>query len=153
VFNVIIDTREQQGWEFTSDKVESTISRKLDTGDYSIEGLEHVLCIERKKSVAEIAGNVIDDRFFRELERMAEFPHSFLICEFDFEDIVMYPQGSNIPKKMWKKVKVRGPLILKKLSEIQVNYDVHIVFAGNADNAVYAATNIMKRIHEKYEIN
>lgn len=47
-FTIIIDTREQQPWEFEH---YSTASRKLDTGDYSIEGLENLFTIERKKAL------------------------------------------------------------------------------------------------------
>ena len=45
-FTIIIDTREQKPWTFTD---HLTSHAKLDTGDYAIKGLEHELCIERKK--------------------------------------------------------------------------------------------------------
>ena len=47
-FNIIVDTREQKPWDFNDNF--NTTKAKLDTGDYSIEGLEHILCIERKCS-------------------------------------------------------------------------------------------------------
>ena len=59
-FNIIIDTREQQAWEFPR---HATANKKLDTGDYSLAGMEEVLCIERKKSVSEIASNITEKRF------------------------------------------------------------------------------------------
>ena len=62
-FTIIKDTREQDGYTFESSSsryhtCNGMISRKLDTGDYSIEGLEDKLCIERKASVVEFANNV-----------------------------------------------------------------------------------------------
>jgi len=51
-FTIIVDTREQTPWTFDNYVV---ASQKLDTGDYSIQGLEHIFTIERKKSVSEIA--------------------------------------------------------------------------------------------------
>ena len=44
---IIVDTREQQPWDF---EFHETAKAKLDTGDYSVEGLENILCIERKKA-------------------------------------------------------------------------------------------------------
>jgi ERCC4-type nuclease len=55
-FTIIVDTREQKPWSFEN---YTTAIRKLDTGDYSIEGLEHLLCIERKRSVSEIANKIM----------------------------------------------------------------------------------------------
>lgn len=150
MFNIIADTREQQPWEFSSEKIDQVISRKLDTGDYTVEGLEDKLCIERKKSVAELAGNVTDDRFERELERMSEFPHAFLLLEFGIDDIMVYPKGSRIPKHLARKIRVKGPFIMKRLAEMQIQHNVHIVFGGDTDNARYMATSIMKRVSEKY---
>ena len=59
-FHIIIDTREQQPWSFEH---HVTSNEKLDTGDYSVKGLEEILCIERKKSVSEIANNITEKRF------------------------------------------------------------------------------------------
>ena len=56
---IIVDTREQQPWSFDFNEIAVA---KLDTGDYSVAGLEEILCIERKKSVSEIANNIVDKR-------------------------------------------------------------------------------------------
>ena len=79
-FNVIRDTREQKNfWLFANyDEVVNVIDQKLDTGDYTIEGLEENLCIERKHSISELAKNIAEDRFERELERMSKFYYSYL---------------------------------------------------------------------------
>ena len=37
---------------------------------------------------------------------------------------------------------------MMRLSEIQVKYNIHVVFAGDRDNASYLVTNIMKRVYE-----
>ena len=53
---IIIDTREQKPWEFPG---HTTAVQKLDTGDYSVEGLEDILCIERKQNTSEFAKNIV----------------------------------------------------------------------------------------------
>lgn len=50
-FTIIVDTREQQPWTFDN---YTTASKKLDTGDYSIDGLQHVLAIERKRALVNL---------------------------------------------------------------------------------------------------
>lgn len=152
MFNVIVDTREQQPWHVaTSSEVDEVIVHKLDTGDYSIEGLEDKVCIERKKSVSEIATNVSEKRFWAEMERMAKYKYRYLVLEFHIDDITVFPVGSTIPKHKQHKVRIRGPYIMKCLSRIQVDYGINVLFCGDADNARWVATNLMKRIHGKEE--
>ena len=51
-YTVVRDTREQQGYFFKKfNTCQGTVQRKLDTGDYSILGMEDKVCIERKASV------------------------------------------------------------------------------------------------------
>ncbi len=145
MFDIIIDTREKQPWLFEAHK---TISRKLDTGDYSICGLEDQLCIERKKSVAELANNLTDQRFKNELERMSKYKFSFLILEFDYRHIDSFPEGSGIPKRLKKKVRVKGPFIISCLSQIRIKYNIHIIPCSNAIYAEYVAYDIMKRVYQ-----
>ena len=87
-FTIIRDTREKEGYTFEPVETryhtcKGMVTQKLDTGDYTLEGLEDKLCIERKSSVAEFAGNVGQDRhrFMREIERMKEFPHRYIVLE------------------------------------------------------------------------
>ena len=93
-FTIIVDTREQLPWEFDG---HSTSSRKLDTGDYSIEGLENIFCIERKRSVSEIANNISEKRFVDVLDRMSQFSHKFMLLEFTLNNVLDYPVGSTVP--------------------------------------------------------
>jgi len=146
---IIKDTREKTGWNFQeSESCKGTKSQALETGDYSVEGLEDLLCIERKASVAELAANVTQKRFQNEIERMQEYKHAFIILEFSINDILAFPVGSNIPKKKWKYIKIKGPFILKKISEYQVKYNIHVIPCGNSSNAEYLAYNIMKKVKE-----
>ena len=87
-YTVIKDTREQDGWFFSSnDKCAGMEIGTLHTGDYTMKGFEDVVCIERKASVSEIAMNLGRKKkpFQEEMERMRDFQFSFLILEFEFE--------------------------------------------------------------------
>ena len=147
-FTIIRDTREQTGWNWISNKycVGTTVT-KLGTGDYSLCGLEDRFCIERKKSVSEFATNITEKRFVKELERMADFPLAFLICEFDMYDIDIYPEGSGIPRHMFKKIKVRRNFILSKLVEIQTKYNIFVNLCGSdVEIAKQITFNIMRNV-------
>ena len=158
-YTVIKDTREQDGYTFepfdgryTSCK--GMVVRKLDTGDYSLEGLEDKLCIERKGRISELAINLGKDkaRFMREIDRMTDFDFKFLILEFSLEDLMKFPVDSDIPEEKWKSMKVSNKYILKMLVEFQLFNNIHVVFAGNKRNAKFAINSILKRVNEFYSI-
>jgi ERCC4-type nuclease len=146
-FTIIVDTREQQPWEF---EYYSKANRKLDTGDYSIEGLENIFTIERKKSVAEIANNISEKRFNNALSRLKEYKYKFLLLEFSLDNVLDYPVGSTVPKKTWEKLKITSKYILKYLTKIAIEHNIQIFFCGNKDAAEEMAISIMKRVFEKY---
>lgn len=146
-FTIIVDTREQLPWEFG---FHTTSKKKLDTGDYSMEGFESIFTIERKRSVSEIANNITESRFKDVLHRMGQIPHSFMLMEFTIDEIYTFPVGSDIPKKMWDKLRISGNYIMKYLIEAQLNHNIHILFCGDAEAAERTAVSIMKRIYEKY---
>jgi ERCC4-type nuclease len=81
-FHIIKDTREKKGhgwWYDENAYCSGTTVAKVDIGDYTIEGMEHLLCIERKESVSEFAGNCSEKRFFTELKRMGTFSHMLFL--------------------------------------------------------------------------
>lgn len=146
-FHIIIDTREQHPWLF--EHMTKSVS-KLDTGDYSLQGMESIFCIERKASVSEVANNITEKRFKDVVERMSKIPHAFLLLEFNLEDIMIYPVGSNVPKKMWDKLKITPKFILKHLIELQLNHNIKILFCGDSENAEKMAISIMRKVYEYY---
>lgn len=143
-FTIIVDTREQQPWSFDHYTV---ANRKLDTGDYSIEGLEEVFCIERKKSVSEIANNIVESRFKDVITRLAQYKYSFLLLEFDIEDVLQYPIGSTLPRRLWNKVRIKPAFIMKNVLDWQLKHDIKVIFCGNSSNAEQVAEYIFKKIY------
>lgn len=145
---IIRDTREKVGyWDFSFFGYDEQVS-KLDTGDYSISGLEDILCIERKKSVFEIANNIGKDniRFESELNRMKNFKYKYIILEFSVTDLLSNLVIPNIKTKAGKSIKVRGQFIMKKLKDYENEYEVEIIFAGSKDNAIQVAIEIFKEV-------
>ena len=85
-FKIIVDTRENSSRGHLN-KMEKTVA-KLDTGDYSLEGLQDLFCIERKGNVSEFANNITEKRFKDVVERLSKFKHAFLLFEFNLEDVL-----------------------------------------------------------------
>jgi hypothetical protein len=146
-FTIIVDTREQIPWEYG---FHDTAKKKLDTGDYSIEGFEDILAIERKKSVSEIATNLSESRFKDVLQRLSKIKHPYMVFEFSLDEVYSFPVGSDIPKRMWDKLKISGNYIIKRLIEIQLEYNIQIVFCDDSSNAERFSASLMKRIYERY---
>jgi len=143
---IIIDTREKIPWKFESTSASTEVC-KLDTGDYSLEGFEKQFIIERKKSVSELAGNITQKRFVRELQRMSEYECPFMILEFDFRHIDDFP--NELPYPVRKKIKISGNFIISKLSEYMVKYNVKILPCSCTVYAEHVAYSIMKKFYEK----
>lgn len=146
---VIRDTREQQGWTFAaSPHCGGTVLKALKTGDYSLVGLEDIFVVERKKSVAEFAKNMLEPRFEREMVRLEAFPHAFVLCEFDLADVQRWPLGSGLPPKVARTIRITKYFILKRLMDFHVQYKTKFIFAGIHGEAVMAS--LFKRINELY---
>ncbi len=125
---VIKDTREKKqgnGWFFDNMEIKT-----MKTGDYTLAGYEDSFVIERKCSTGEVAKNIVEERFVRELERMENFKWPFIILEFDMVDLTHFPENSGIPKDMWPKLRINAGFILKKICEYQIKYKTKILFAS-----------------------
>jgi DNA excision repair protein ERCC-4 len=84
-FRIVIDTREQAPWDFDC----PTVRRKLDAGDYSVDGLEDVVAVERK-SLKDFVSTVIHDfpRFAAELEQLAGHEAACVVVEAELDDVL-----------------------------------------------------------------
>ena len=82
-FRIVIDTREQAEYSFACESVR----RKLDAGDYSVDGLEEHVAVERK-SLADFTRTVIHDfqRFATELDQLSQMTHACIVVEADLAE-------------------------------------------------------------------
>lgn len=89
---IIVDTREQRGYSF-----DNAISRKLSAGDYSVQGYEHRIAIERK-SLDDWIGTVLRsrERFCRELKRLDAYDFAAVVIETTPQDILAGSYRSDV---------------------------------------------------------
>lgn len=163
-YAVVRDTREKedQGWLFPKTELCSgTIIQKLDTGDYSISGLEPYVTLERKGSVNEFCTNLTQERFVgsydpnkpldkqSEMVRLEGIRWPFILLEFTVEDLIKYPNIPSIPPRLRHSIKFKGHAALKKIIELEMKYKTRIIFCGNKAKDV--ASSIFKRVIEQLE--
>ena len=134
--NIIIDTREQLPYSF---KHPSEI-KALNTGDYSIVGLENSVVVERKRH-EEFVGCLSNDRdrFQRELERGQGFHRLHVVVEASFKGVIecLY---ENWPVGMHKNA-IRGTIAAW---ENRYNH-VRFWFCGDRDTAQTWTEHLLKR--------
>lgn len=84
---IIVDNREQTPLDFTPYPC-TVASGTLDTGDYSLNGLGHLVAVERK-SLADFIGSISTgrDRFERELTRARGLDAFMVVVEAPFSDL------------------------------------------------------------------
>lgn len=146
-FRIIRDTREQTPWSFrATDYCLGHTDAKVDHGDYSIEGLEHLVFLERKASAAEVAHNIIEKRFEKLLLEAENYRYRFIVCEFSLQDLLNYPHGCGLPKAVMNKIKIKPYFIMSKIHDYQIKHGIHIIFCGNKTNAQQFTLSLFKKI-------
>jgi ERCC4-type nuclease len=87
---VVIDTREQMPFTFAAHPnwIAGTASRKLDVGDYTVNGMESILALERK-TLTDLLTTLTRDRarFFRHCARLAKLKYRALLVEASYEEV------------------------------------------------------------------
>jgi ERCC4-type nuclease len=124
-FRIVIDTREQEPYDFVC----ATVRRAMPTGDYSVDGLEDLVAVERK-SLSDFVRTVIHDfpRFAAELDRLARLPHACIVVEADLDRVL---RGQAIDT-------LRGASpesILGAAVHIQTRFHVPVLWCGSRQAA------------------
>lgn len=110
-FTVLVDTREQANWGFRGIRSDAnkggaplivkTERRGLKTGDYSIDGHEGVIAIERKEKGDLFHCMGADrERFEEQVRRLSELQFGFVIVEADWDSIFKGHANSQLLPKV-----------------------------------------------------
>tara|TARA_Y100001938_G_scaffold134373_1_gene194756 strand:- start:655 stop:1110 length:456 start_codon:yes stop_codon:yes gene_type:complete len=143
---IIRDTREQQGFQFFAQA--EIIEQALDAGDYTIEGLEDFIRIERKASTGELYHNLakktMKARFHREMEKLDTIHNAYIVCEFPESFLYTFPENSGIPKSKRKYMKIGAKYFRKLIHEIEDKYDVEFIYCDSKDHAEEVTFKLLK---------
>lgn len=136
MLRIISDSREQEPYTFST----PTIRRKLEAGDYSIEGFEDSVAVERK-TLEDFVSTVIRNRkrFYRELQRLEEYEAACIVVEADFSDILggRYRSGAH------------PNVVLGTVLSIIVDFDIPVFFCSDRQAACRFVEGYLIRFQRK----
>lgn len=140
---IIIDSREQLPLDFRKSKnLEGVEVKTLKTGDYSIEGYEDRIAIERKSGI-DLFGTLGGGhkRFKKELERALKFDYFAILVDCSYTVI----QNKEFDNAHYSKM--RGDVIVKILYTLKFKYGIDVIFC----NGRVEASKIIRSIFTAWE--
>jgi len=138
---IVVDTREQEPYAFDPERV--IVTRKaLPAGDYSIEGCEDSVAVERK-TLEDFVSTVIRSRkrFKKELQRLAGYESACIVVEADLSDILggRYRSGAH------------PNAVLGTVLSIVVDFGIPVFFCSDRQAACRFVEGYLLRFHRKGE--
>jgi ERCC4-type nuclease len=135
-FVLVIDSREKEAYSFSC----NSVIKKLDAGDYSIEGFERKVALERK-TLDDFVSTIIhcQDRFRRELSILSKYEAAGIVVEGTLRDIIESKYHS----------KAHPNSIIGIVLSIMVDYGIPIHFCSDRQAARFFTEQYLKRIHRR----
>jgi ERCC4-type nuclease len=129
---VLVDTREQQPLALHANHPNWIGGERrvaLKTGDYTVEGMEHLLCLERKNLADLVACTVTyRRRFLAVCDRLARFPWKAILIEATLEDIKGGFESFDIPSK------VHPNAVCGTLDAIEAKFGIPIIYSSTVQD-------------------
>ena len=124
-FRIIIDTREQAEYSFAC----PVVHQKLDAGDYSVEGFETRVAVERK-SLSDFVHTVIHDfqRFAVELDKLSQMDAACVVVEADLDEVLRGLHADSLRS-------VSPASLLGAATHISLRYRVPVHWCGSRQAA------------------
>ena len=134
---ILIDSREQEGYMFSV----PSARRKLDAGDYSIEGFEGRIAVERK-SMADFVNTVIRGRkrFHKELIKLATYEAACVVVECSFRDLIEGQYRSDAHPKA----------LIGSVMSIIVDFGVPVYFCSDRQASCRFVESYLLRYHRRF---
>ena len=137
---IVIDTREQEPYSFDP-RLAAVVRRALPAGDYSVEGLETLVAVERK-TLDDFVSTLIHSRkrFREELRRLAGYRARCVTVEAALTDILqMRYQGGAHPNA-----------VLGSALSIILDFGVPVFFCGNRQAACHFVQAYLLAAHKRW---
>ncbi len=138
----LIDTREPDPAPWENYFSLPTVRTCLPTGDYSLDGFQSWVSIERK-TLDDLIGclTVSRERFTRELERAASILHFYVVVEARYSDLLQGNYRSQMnPRSAWESVVA-----------LQHRYAIPFLFAGSQEVAATLCESILLRFWRDHQ--
>mgnify|MGYP001588256082 FL=1 len=157
-FTIIIDTRETLPFKFKEIPV---ITKKLDTGDYSVNGFEACIAIERKSGL-DFLGSITHDRerFKSCLSRLQDLERAYIIIEEPLDSLLEgieikrgHKSKAGIRPKVKSVVGMHPNSLFGTVVSIMTRYRIPIIFANNRKEAERFTLEILKKYYSLKRTN
>jgi DNA excision repair protein ERCC-4 len=135
---IVVDTREQTPYAFDSSRVR-VVRRALPAGDYSLDGHEGRVAVERK-SLEDYVSTVVRARarFAKELRVLAEYELGCVVVEGNVEDVLAHRYRSGAHPNS-----VFGATL-----SIIIDYRVPVYFCGDRQLSCRFVEGLLCRYHQ-----
>jgi len=133
---ILIDSREQAPYAFQRYEGVTVETSTLQTGDYSLSGLQDRVALERK-SLDDLTGTLTKgrERFERECERGRGFDYFGLVIEASLEDVRGHKYQSQMTPQS----------LLQSLAAFSVRYGLHVHWCGNRAGGEYMTHAVLSK--------
>lgn len=125
---VLVDTREKEPLPLFRNHPNWIAGERratLKTGDYTIEGMESLICLERKSVADLVACTVVNrERFIAACSRLARFSWKAILVEATFEDIKSGFEHLDIPSG------VHPNAVCGTLDAIEAKFGIPILYTS-----------------------
>jgi DNA excision repair protein ERCC-4 len=138
----IVDTREQEEYAFDS-RLVAAVRRALPAGDYSVDGLEHRVAVERK-TLDDFVSTVIHarQRFRNELRKLGEYRAACVVVEGSVADVLLQRyRGEAHPNA-----------VLGNALSIILDFGVPVFFCGNRQAACQFVQAYLLAAHARWGV-
>ena len=136
---VLIDTREQLPFQFGEDI--KTVRTKLEVGDYSLQGLENLVAIERKTLNDFISSTIHNKhRFTQNLVDLAQMDHKAIVVEASLRDVFAHRYKS----------KTHNQSVFGIVAAIQGKWKIPVYFWENHAYAQMMTEKYLKSVWDYY---
>ena len=129
---VLVDTREQEPFPLYANHPNLISGERrvaLKTGDYTVEGMESLLCLERKNLADLVACTVTyRRRFLAACSRLSRFPWKAIIVEATYEDIKGGLESFDIPSA------VHPNAICGTLDAIEAKFGIPVIYTSTVQD-------------------
>ena len=152
-FNIVYDDREKRPWTFLEREYGAMKKKRLKCGDYSIEGFEDYVAIEKKSGVDELFKDLAGgyrETFRRFLKRLSKYPVKCIVVESELRassiDSLLYV----LMKMSNGRMKLTSKTIYYWVGEIINTYDIPILFV-NASTARMVLPHLFESAFKKVQ--
>lgn len=116
---IVIDSREQRPFSFAAE-VAGSVRKALPAGDYSIEGNETVIAVERK-TLEDFISTLVHarERFIRELTKLRDYRFAWIIVEGSLDEVLRGRYAS----------RVQPAALLGLTTWVMTEYQIPVLFA------------------------